>query len=97
MRATSQQSGGLQSMVANAILILLRPRQVDLSVSGFGSPPTPSSRAAAALESAEARSRGRTDAFGAIPFSLAGRERDAASPAAVTAKSPRARKREWVK
>ena len=67
------------------------------SVSGFGSPPTPSSRAAAALESAEARSRGRTDAFGALPFSLAGRERDAASPAAVTAKSPRARKREWVK
>ena len=67
------------------------------SVSGFGSPPTPSSRAAAALESAEARSRGRTDAFGALPFSLAGRESDAASPAAVTAKSPRARKREWVK
>ena len=67
------------------------------SVSGFRSPPTPSSRAAAALESAEARSRGRTDAFGALPFSLAGRERDAASPAAVTAKSPRARKREWVK
>jgi len=65
---------------------------------GFDSPPTPSSRAAAALGSAETRSRGRTGAlpFGALPFSLERRENEAASPAAVTAKSPRARKREWV-
>jgi len=65
---------------------------------GFDSPPTPSSRAAAALGSAETRSRGRTGAlpFGALPFSLERRESEAASPAAVTAKSPRARKREWV-
>jgi hypothetical protein len=63
---------------------------------GFDSPPTPSSRAAAALGSAETRSRGRTDAFGVLPFSLERRENEAASPAAVTAKSPRARKREWV-